>query len=139
MNRDFKQLRTFLDGDDPFVVGGHQMSDIRRKERPVPVWTKNDSEVRAVLLRAFPRLETDGRQRQSAARWLRIIYLYFRLQYTHRQTAAEMGLTPSVVTSVTRSIRRVASGRRADGSGQLGGKRGRPKKIHAIVARTTGR
>ncbi len=129
MNRDFQQLRTILDGDDPFMVGGHQKSSLRKKERIVPEWTKNDKKVREVLLRSFPKLRTDPKQRYQAARWARIIHLYFRMQYTYRQVAAELDMPLKAMESMIRSIKRVAAGRRANGTGLLGSiPVGRPKK-----------
>ena len=128
MNRNFKQLRRFLDGDDPFMVGGHQISEIRKRCRVVPDWTRNDGRIREVLLRAFPNLRTDNRQKKAASRWAAVVYLYFRLQYTNTQTAAELKLTIPALKAILRSIRRVAAGRRADGTGLLSGKKGRPIK-----------
>ena len=123
MNRDFKQLRKFLDGDDPFMVGGHQLSDIRKRTRPVPEWTRNNGRIREILLTSFPNLKTDARQRRGAARWAIVIHLYFRLQYTRVQTAAELDASPESVKNVIRSIKRVSEGRRADGQGRLQGGR----------------
>ncbi len=129
MNRDFQQLRTILDGDDPFMVGGHQKSSLRKKERIVPEWTKNDKKVREVLLRSFPKLRTDPKQRRQAARWARIIHLYFRMQYTYRQVADELDMPLKAMESMIRSIKRVAAGKRANGTGLLGSiPVGRPKK-----------
>jgi hypothetical protein len=129
VNRDFQQLREILDGDDPFMVGGHQKSHLRTKERKVPEWTKNNKKTQQVLLRSFPKLRTDLKQRLQAARWARIIHLYFRMQYTYRQVAAELEMPPRAVDSMIRSIKRVAAGRRANGTGLLGlMPTGRPKK-----------
>ncbi len=109
--------------------GGHQIVRLRRRTRKVPEWTRNDKQVRIVLLRAFPKLALPGKDRTRAARWMRVIHLYFRLQYTYSQVAEELTVTPGSVMSMTRSIQRVAQNRRANGTGQLGKKRGRPKKL----------
>jgi hypothetical protein len=129
MNRDFKQLREVLDGDDPFMTGGHQSTRLRTRQRVVPEWTRNNKKVREILLRSFPKLLTDLKQRARAARWARIIHLYFRMQYTYRQVASELEMTPGHVHMAVAGIRRVAAGGRYDGRGQLGARPvGRPKK-----------
>lgn len=129
MNKDFQQLRKIFEGSDPFMGGGHQIVGLRQRKRVVPEWTRNNAKVRKLLLRSFPKLVTNAKQRNRAARWARIIHLYFRLQYTHRQVAAEMGITSGSVHDLLRSIRRVSNGNRADGTGQLGtNPQGRPKK-----------
>jgi hypothetical protein len=108
--------------------GGHQIVGLRRRKRSVPEWTLNNKEVRKVLLRSFPKLATDPIQRLRAARWARIIHLYFRLQYTYRQVAQELEMMPGSVRTMIISIKRVATGRRANGTGQLGiSPRGRPR------------
>jgi len=85
--------------------------------------------IREVLLRAFPKLAINQRQRDRAARWARIIHLYFRLQWTHRQVADELGQDADSVHNMINGIRRVAKGGRADNKGSRGvRKRGRPKK-----------
>jgi hypothetical protein len=110
--------------------GGHQIVGLRQRKRAVPEWARSNSKVRKLLLRSFPKLATDAKQRAQAARWALIIHLYFRLQYTHRQVAAEIGITSQRVHDLLRSIRRVSNGDRANGTGQLGvSPRGRPKSV----------
>jgi hypothetical protein len=125
MNRDFRQLRRVFDGDDSFMAQGHQISKLQKRERLVPDWTRSNEEVRRVLLRSFPKLATDAKQRERAARWARIIHLYFRLQYTYRQVAEEIGIGVGNVKFKVASIRRVAAGKSAQGKEPK--PRGRPK------------
>ena len=112
-----KQLGRSLDQNDGFMQGGHQIVHARTYKRKTPAWTINDKEVQKVLLRAFPKLATDDRQRDSAGRWTMVIHLYFRLGYTRGQIAAELDTTTERVKGYIRSIYRVSKGRRADGKG----------------------
>lgn len=132
MNKDFKQLRRVLDGDDPFMVGGHQKSQLQRRERTVPEWTRSDQKVGKILLRSFPKLHTNTKQRERAAEWARIIHLYFRLQFTYRQTAEEIGKSPGNIRRKIESIKRAGQGLRTNGTGKLRGLKGRPKKSVSV-------
>lgn len=128
------ELRRKIDSNDPFVTGGHQVLKPRSNDKKeVPEWTRDDKKVREILLRSFPKLTTDYKQRVRAARWIRIIHLYFRMHMTRGQVAEEMGVEPGIIRDVVRSIRRVAANRRANGSGVLGVRpRGRPKNRASI-------
>lgn len=123
-----KQLRDAVDSNDPFVSRGHQIVTARSNNREIPTWALNRSKIQAILLCSFPKLKTDSRQRNAAARWTWVIQLYFRMGYTYTQVAEEIGSSPTKIDSVIRSIKRAAQGRSANGSGLLGRKRGRPKK-----------
>lgn len=130
MNKDFQKLRQVLGGSDPFVDRGHQIVELRKRKRKVPEWTKSFKEIQKVLLRAFPDLKTNLKQRSKAARWGRIIHLYFRLQWTYRQVAEELEIAPGSVRDAVVSIRRVAEGKRADTRGERGLRpRGRPARL----------
>lgn len=133
MRKDFQQLRKIIDSGDSFVGGGHTIIKIRRRKRKIPEWTRNDSAVKKVLLRSFPKLRVDIRDRTRAARWLRIIYLYFRLQYTHRQISEELELTPTNIKRIIISIRRAGNERKAN-SGAARSLRGggRPKAVSKL-------
>jgi len=126
MSKRTKKLRSQI--DDSFVSGGHQIVKARQYTRKTPEWVNSEIKIRALLLRVFPKLHTEPKQRERAARWGRIIQLYFRTGYTHTQVAHEMRLTADQVRSTIRAIRRAAAGQRADGSGPRSGKRGRPKR-----------
>ncbi len=123
-----KQLGKSLDQNDGFMTGGHQIVHARSYKREVPSWTLNDKTVRRLLLRSFPKLATDGRQRDSAARWGMVIHLYFKMGYTRSQIAEELDTTTERIKGVIRSIQRVSAGRRANGTGKLKGLRA-PKRL----------
>jgi hypothetical protein len=129
MNKDFQQLRRVLGGNDPFMNQGHQIVTLRKRKRPIPEWVMSNQKIREVLLRAFPKLAINQRQRDRAARWARIIHLYFRLQWTSRQVADELGVTHASVTSITRAAVRVAAGKKTRYNEPYSTRpRGRPKK-----------
>lgn len=125
MSRKSKQLRSQV--DDAFVGGGHQVVKARERKRIIPEWVNNKKKIQEILLNSFPKLRTNPRQRVAAARWARVIQLYYRAHYTQPQVAEEMRLTIYQVEGVIRSIQRVSSGRWANGKKMRGGKRGRPK------------
>ncbi len=125
----YQELRGFLDGNDPFMTGGHQIQQIRQGWHSIPDWTQDDQKIQELLLRTFPKLNTDSRQREQAGRWIRVIYLYYRSRLTHGQIAVELGVNLGTILSLIRSITRVSSGRRANGSGM---------KTRAIIETTMG-
>lgn len=126
------RLRNAVDANDQFMTG-HGVVKVRTYKRAVPKWTRNDKAVRALILRSFPKMNTDSAQRNAAARWASVIHLYFRMGYTASQVAEEIGSTTMKIEFVIRSIHRVSKGLRANGTGKLGAKRGRPKKNRAVV------
>lgn len=117
------------------MTHGHQIIKPRSDDKKsVPDWALDDKKVREVVLRSFPKYGTNARQRKGAARWIRVIHLYFRMGMTRGQVAEEMGVTPVVVKSIVQAIRSVAAGRRADRTGKLGSvPRGRPRKIMLLL------
>lgn len=123
----YQQLREKMDGSDGFMEG-HQIKKIRMMERPIPVWAKNDAAVQALLLKSFPRLKNNPKHRKGAARWMRVIQLYFRMQKTHGQVAKELKISLNKVRMIIRAIKWVAAGKRANGTGSLGNPRGRKLK-----------
>jgi hypothetical protein len=99
-----------------------------------PKWARTDGGIRDVIRRAFPHFETNERQRKFAARWARVIYLYFRVGYTYSQIAEEMNIhSPSkkrpyrAVERLIEHIQNVAKG--LNENGKLRRRRGRPPKI----------
>lgn len=113
---------------DFILKGAFQIIQPQHHGSSIPEWSKNDQEIQQILLRSFPKLDRDEVQRQRASRWIRVIYLHYRLCWVHSQIAEEMGLTEAQVRRIIHSIRRAAAGKRADGTGSMGGRRGRPKK-----------
>lgn len=135
MNDSLAAIRQSVDSNEVLVTshGSTVSTSLHRsfgKDRKmIPMWTKSDVQIRKLLQMVFPKLAHSARQRKSAARWLRIIYLYFRVGWTYRQIADELHVSRIIVRDVLRSIRRVVNGRSANGSGKRGRKRGRPNKI----------
>jgi hypothetical protein len=125
----FAELRGKIDGNDQFMRG-HQIIKIRHISRDIPEWTKTDEGIQQVILRSFPKMNSDSRQRNRAGRWALIIHLYFRMQESRTFIAEEMGLKPNTVNTLINNIKRAGAGRRADGRGMLGARPiGRPRKI----------
>src|SRR5271157_2995548 len=93
----YLQLRSSFDGSDPFMTGGHQIHKTRSSNRKVPEWTTSDKGIQQILLRAFPTLKTNIRQRARAARWARVIYLYYRTRLTKADIAHVLKLNYGTV------------------------------------------
>jgi hypothetical protein len=130
MNRDFQQLRKILDGNDGFMTGSRIGNLRHQRKRPIPDWTRDNRKIKAILLDLFPKLQTDVKQRARAAKWARVIHLYFRLGYTYRQVAEELEITLSASRGLIWSINLVSRGRQANGRKQRGlRRRGRPSKV----------
>ena len=104
------QLRRRLDNPSGFM----RVHKIRSQERRTPSWAVSDEAVRKILLTAFPRLHENATQRKRAARWNRIIILYFRKHLSYSQVAEEIGEKKEITHATIRSIYRVASGRRSN-------------------------
>jgi hypothetical protein len=127
MSRKSDILRRVVDGT--FVGGGHQIVKARRQERKTPDWANNDGKIREFVTRAFPKLSTNTRQQEGARRWVRVVYLYFRMGYTYTQTAEEMNLTSGQIRGIIQSLKRAANGLWAKGTKRHGIRpSGRPKK-----------
>lgn len=125
----FEELRRSFDGQDPFMTKGHSIRTMRQGHRAIPDWAKDKRKLQDMLLRSFPKMKTDVRQRTRAGRWALVIYLYYNLNFTTGQIAEETGLTSKHITVLLTGIRRVSRGLRYDGRGKLGQRRvGRPKK-----------
>ena len=154
--KDFRHLRGKFDGDDPIMRGlktaGNSRSAHNQRVANTPEWTKNDASIRAVLLRAFPKMNTNPTQRQRAGRWAFIIQYYFRLSFTTLHVAMllphgtdkprpsaeaplplaakleEMKRRTKIVEDTVARILRVAKGLRTDKKPRSG-KMGRPRKV----------
>lgn len=104
MGKSLGALRRSFDGSEPFMTGGHQIKETAgatqhaRRLRKIPVWALDDTQVQILLLRCFPSLKTVPEQRAKAARWARIIHLYYRMGYTAAKTADELGMTVKAIT-----------------------------------------
>jgi hypothetical protein len=122
------------------MTGGHQIIiPYEGRKRSVPEWVHDAAKIRELLIRAFPKMMTDARQRERAGRWARLIYLYFQANFSDSQVANEMGLTVGQVKKLLNSIRRVAAGKRANNGGKRGIRpRGRPRVIGVSMGTSLG-
>jgi hypothetical protein len=125
--RDMNKLRGRMDGNEGFM-SAHQIKKVRTLQREIPAWTLNDKEVQKVILRSFPDFKKNRIHAARAARWVRIIHLYYRMQLPNSHVAKDMGITINVLKMALKGMRRVARGQRTDNIGPLGVRpRGRPK------------
>jgi len=127
-----------FDGSEPFMTGGHQiLSPHAAVDRVVdkhrPEWVE-DAAFKALLLREFPNMDTDEKQRDRAGRWNRAVYLYYRVSLSALEASGQMGLTVDQFKNILKCIRRVAVGRRCDNRKAKGlTPRGRPKGSKVVV------
>ena len=85
----FPKMRHKVDANDAFM-SAFGVKKVRTVEREIPEWTLIDTEVRRVLYTAFPKLDTNVNQRNSAGKWARIIYLYYRMRLPRQIVAKEL-------------------------------------------------
>jgi hypothetical protein len=114
------------------ILDGHQVIAIRVNRKRPPAWTQNDEQVRAVLLRSFPKMHTDRVHRKRAGTWMRFIHLYWRYRgdggsmmsqrfvepnkvYTQRDIAKELKITLAQLKSLRTRIVRAGKGLPTDG------------------------
>ena len=125
-----KQLSRKIDAKDPFMTHGHQIIKPRSDDKKsVPEWVLDDKKVREIILRSFPKFSTDARQRKGAARWIRVIHLYFRMGMTRGQVAAELSVSPIVIKGIVQGLLQVGRGETVHHKNGHKRPRGRPKKI----------
>lgn len=139
MNDNLAAIRQSVDSDELLVTShGDAISTSRhrsfgRDQKIIPTWAKSDAEIRKILCQVFPRLAHDARQRKAAARWLRVIYLYFRIGMTRGQIVDELHTSNEAIRTILKRIRFAAAGKsRGHGHWQTrlkGAGRGRPRKI----------
>ena len=129
MSDTFEELRGKFDGSESFMNRGHQIIKMRRSDRQIPEWSKDNKKVQAILVRSFPGLRTNPRQRARAARWAVAIQLYYRVRMTKSHVAQQMKLDVDTVRTLLRNINRAANGKKTNGKGDYTGRpRNRPKK-----------
>jgi DNA-directed RNA polymerase subunit RPC12/RpoP len=92
---------------NPSELGTIHKVRTRKYERQVPLWALDDKKLGAVLRKVFPRLDNDDTQRESAGRWLRIVYLFFRANAWAKAIAISLGCSVRAVESVIRRAREV--------------------------------
>jgi len=94
--------------------GGFQIITIEeRASKETPVWAQTDKGIADLIRRVFPKFDSNAKQRFRASRWVRVIYLHFKLNYTLSQIADEMSISEVNVKNILNRARRVASGRTA--------------------------
>jgi Sigma-70, region 4 len=107
------ELRKHFDGTGGFI-SGHQIINSNRArggfKRVDAAWAHDDKAVRDLLVRVFPKLETDERQRVRAGRWMRVIQLHHRFGHSYSYAADEMKVSVSTVKSMLQHIRRAVKG-----------------------------
>lgn len=102
-----KILRQEIGDDD---VGMMRVHNFRRQKRTTPEWATDDKAVQKILLTSFPKLQTDEKQRRRAARWVRIIFLYYRKHMSYSQVAEELEELPERIGHTLCKIRRASRG-----------------------------
>jgi hypothetical protein len=111
----FGELRRFIDSNDPFMNRGHKIRKRREGSHEIPEWTKSDETVQQVLLASFPKWKVRQWHRNGAARWVRVIHLYYRMNMTQGQVAEEMDLSLKAVNHILTRMNKVATGLSANG------------------------
>src|SRR6266436_1511266 len=90
-------------------LNGHHAVQTREHERLIPAWALNDEQVRKVLCNLFPKHDKDAKQRESAGRWLRIVYLYFRANQWAKDVATAVGCSVRAVENVIYRARKAGA------------------------------
>lgn len=85
------------------------------RSRKTPDWAKSSKKIQDIIETSFPYLEVDMAQRSRAGLWVRAIQLFFVLGMSLADVATEMDLDEAQTKDILRSIKRVASGRTANG------------------------
>lgn len=102
---------------DPSILSSNGVVEIRSTRRPhrkpPPKWVLDDEQIRVLLLRVFPKLQTNTRQRIRASRWAAIIRMYYSSGMTESDIAQEIGGSADTIRATRRSILRAAEGRAA--------------------------
>lgn len=85
----------------------------------IPVWAVDDEKIKQYINTKYPKAQTDLGQRASAARILRIVYLYYRVGSTAAAISEDLKISRNAVKCVIKRLERVM------GSALRG--KGRPK------------
>lgn len=148
--------RRYLDSDEPFMSGGHQILKARKnipRKYKTPEWmliaADRQARIRELLEREFPKWETSKSQQKGMMVWSLIINMYFimkqpaqavvdELERFRRDPAREKfwgwkSVTVKAVEHAIRRIRNVLAGLRTDGRPHTGRAAGRPPKNDGII------
>jgi len=109
-SRPIKNLRKALDGSEILSFQMRTRRSRLRDQKEVPEEIKTPEQFKKLLLRIFPKLQTDEVQRIKAGRWMRIYHLFYQAGYSKQETADETGLTKATVNSILQRIRWTAKG-----------------------------
>src|SRR5882762_3942747 len=152
----FRRLRASIDSNDQFMRGhseggGARASHAARLKRHADAWALDDEQVRLLLIRSFPNINTEREteeQRKRIRFWLSIVQWYFREGTTaagiamrlHAKRTRKWKLKhPKLgdarlkkqikrVEDTIRRIRKAAAGLRTDGKTRSDTK-GRPRSL----------
>ena len=102
-------LRNKIDSGDRFMQA-HQITKVRSKEREIPDWVFDNKEVQRVVLTSFPKLKVHALQKAKAARWVQLIYLYYRMGLPLQVVAKEMSVSKPLIKRWLQSINRAERG-----------------------------
>ena len=161
--KDYRKLKRSFDGSNQIIQGvgvfGSGQAGHNERVANIPEWATDNAQVRAVLLRAFPKIGTNLTHRKRAARWAFIIKHYFQLGEEASKVAVELRYLEAKksgetwdaanaesgrkvaeqeieklikrVTDTVGRISRVAKGLRTNGKPRIG-KLGRPRKVERV-------
>lgn len=108
-------LRKLLGGDDQFM-SGYQIQKIRDKDRDIPDWVFNDRKIQTMIMTAFPKFQSNSKQKARAGKWVRIIHLYYRMNLPRQIVAKEMNLEMPKLNRDLQRINWLANGYEWNGS-----------------------
>ncbi len=135
----FSSLRRLFDGKDQFVSSGHQIKKPRtdmERTYETPEWMYDEVKVSTFIKDHFPNIgpcakaSTNcpcmacGRMRR-AEDWLKVIWTYFRSNWTEQHIEDELPWLAGKVSNIVRAIRLACVPR-------LKKKMGRPKKVQPV-------
>ena len=89
----------------------------------IPDWAKTDDGIQKIIRTVFPKFETNENQNFRAGKWAAVAYLFWRVQFTDKDIAEELGIPLQEVIEIIRRIRRVAVGKTTGGYERLKAKK----------------
>jgi hypothetical protein len=108
---DLTGLLGVIDGEKISEGQGFQIHNARREERLIPEWAQTPEGMQKILLTAFPKLKTDSSQRKRAARWARVMWLYFCVGLPYSEVAYDLGENPRIIEHIIQAIIRTSEGK----------------------------
>jgi hypothetical protein len=126
-----------ITGGDKWMPGrrgfGVTRNRFKRRNAPVPEWAQTQEGILQVVQTAFPKAQTDQRQRKQFVNWHAVLYYFYIARYSQGHIAAQMNRTLHWVRAIIRSAKNVANGKWAGGNGLRGQRRrGRPRKENGV-------